>query len=127
MTTSVGAFAFSYIYNTFFVPGSCPFDISMINLPILAKLDVKDGSLGLDVKPKDQHLTFTAELSAARGAEKFLGHNGKGMYLTYFSGQLLPISENVMKGFSVAALTTSNNFTAPGMVPGATTAAAAVV
>ncbi|KAI8712348.1 hypothetical protein NCS52_01332600 [Fusarium sp. LHS14.1] len=125
LTTSVGAFAFSYIYNTFVVPGSCPFDISMINLPIFAKLDVKDG------------------------AEKFLGGNGKGLYLTYFSGQLLPISEpitnatwnkgritfdaffpftgNVMKGLSVAALTTSNNFTAPGMVPGATIAAPAVI
>ncbi|RSL73047.1 hypothetical protein CEP53_000836 [Fusarium sp. AF-6] len=149
LTTSVGAFAFSYIYNTFVVPGSCPFDISMINLPIFAKLDVKDGSMGLDVKPKDQYLTFTADISAAAGAEKFLGGNGKGLYLTYFSGQLSPISEpianvkwnkgritfdsffpfteNVMKGLSVAALTTSNNFTAPGMVPGATIAAPAVI
>lgn len=149
LTTSVGAFAFSYIYNTFVVSGSCPFDISMINLPIFAKLDVKDGSMGLDVKPKDQYLTFTADISTAGGAEKFLGGNGKGLYLTYFSGQLLPISEpitnvkwnkgrinfdaffpfteNVMKGLSVAALTTSNNFTAPGMVPGATIAAPAVI
>ncbi|RSM02404.1 hypothetical protein CEP52_008038 [Fusarium oligoseptatum] len=124
LTTSVGAFAF------------------FLHLQ-------HDGSMGLDVKPKDQYLTFTADISAAGGAEKFLGGNGKGLYLTYFSGQLLPISEpitnvkwnkgritfdaffpfteNVMKGLSVAALTTSNNLTAPGMVPGATIAAPAVI
>ncbi|KAH6880364.1 hypothetical protein B0T10DRAFT_463924 [Thelonectria olida] len=149
LTTSVGAFAYSYIYNTFVVPGSCPFDLSEINLPIFAKLDVKDGSMGLDVKPKDQQLTFTADLSAVRAADSFMGRNGDGLFLTYFSGQLLPISEpitnvkwnrgritfdaffpftdNIMQGLSVAALTTSNNFSSPVMVPNATIAAPAVI
>lgn len=149
LTTSVGAFAYSYIYNTFVVPGSCPFDLAMINLPIFAKLDVKDGSMGLDVKPMDQDLTFIADLSAARAADGFVGGTGDGLYITYFSGQQLPISEpiknvewnkgritfdaffpftdNVMQGLSVAALTTSNNFSSPVMVPNATIAAPAVI
>ncbi|KAF4465673.1 late sexual development [Fusarium albosuccineum] len=149
LTTSVGAFAYSYIYNNFVVPGSCPFDLSMINLPIFAKLDVKDRTMGMDVKAMDQKLTFTADVGAVKGAEKFVGGKGDGLFLTYFSGQLLPISEpitnvkwnkgritfdaffpfeeNVMQGLSVAALTTANNFSSPLMVPGATIAAPAII
>ncbi|KAM5350842.1 hypothetical protein ACJ41O_007347 [Fusarium nematophilum] len=149
LTTSVGAFAFSYIYNNFVIPGSCPFDISTINLPIFAKLDVKDRSMGLDVRPRDQTLTFTTDLTNAKRAEKFIGGNGGGLFLTYFSGQLLPISEpvknvkwhrgritfdaffpfteNVMQGLTVAALTSGNNFTAPAMVTSATIAGPALI
>ncbi|ENH64774.1 hypothetical protein FOC1_g10000911 [Fusarium oxysporum f. sp. cubense race 1] len=144
LTTSVGAFAFSYIYNNFVVPGSCPFDISIINLPILAKLDVEDASKGFDVKPRDQILTFTSDITGIKNAERLVGGNGDGLFLTYFSGQLLPISEpisnvkwhkcritfdaffpfkeNVMQGLTVAALTTSSNFTAPAIITEATIA-----
>ncbi|EGU77676.1 hypothetical protein FOXB_11795 [Fusarium oxysporum f. sp. conglutinans Fo5176] len=144
LTTSVGAFAFSYIYNNFVVPGSCPFDISIINLPILAKLDVEDASKGFDVKPRDQILTFTSDITGIENAERLIGGNGDGLFLTYFSGQLLPISEpisnvkwhkghitfdaffpfkeNVMQGLTVAALTTSSKFTAPAMITEATIA-----
>lgn len=149
LTTSVGAFAFSYIYNNFVIPGSCPFDISIINLPIFAKLDAKDYSKGLDIKPNDQTLAFTTDLTNIEKAEMFIGGKGDGLFLTYFSGQLLPISEpiknvkwhkgritfdaffpfkeNVMQGLTVAALTTPNNFTAPAMVTGTTIAGPALI
>ena len=149
LTTSVGAFAFSYIYSNFVVPGSCPFDISMIDLPIFAKLDVKGRSAGMNVLPKDQTLTFTADISEAKDSKKYIGGTGQDLFLTYFSGQLLPISEpitnvtwhggritfdaffpfqqNVMQGLSIASLTTSNNFTAPGQVANATLAAPALI
>jgi hypothetical protein len=148
MTTNVGSFAFSFLQR-FVVPGSCSFNISDIPVPIFARLDVEDKSKGLDVQPKDQTLTFSADLSGVEAAKKHVGGKGDGLFITYFSGQLLPISEpvsnvkwdgskvtvdaffpftaNVMQGLSVASLTTSANFSNAGAVPNTTLAAPALI
>ncbi|EQL03596.1 sexual development protein [Ophiocordyceps sinensis CO18] len=148
LTTSVGPFLFSFVNNNFVVPNSCPFDVKALGIPIFTQLIVEDPSKGMDVKPEDQTLTFTADLG--NDAEKHRGGKGEGLFITYFSGQLLPISvpvqnakwgnnskmtfealfpfeENIMQGLSIAALTTSNNFTDPDAVPAATLAAPALI
>jgi hypothetical protein len=149
LTTNVGPFAYSFVNNNFVVPNSCPFDVTAFGIPIFTQLNVEGASVALALKPEDQVLTFSADLSTVQSAAKFSTGNGDGLFITYFSGQLLPISvpvqnfkwnggkvtlsaafpfeENIMFGLSVAALTAGNNFTSPDAVPAATLAAPALI
>lgn len=149
LTTNVGPFGFSFVNNNFVVPGSCPFDVTALGIPIFTQLNVEGGSVALAVKPEDQWLNFSADLSSVSTAAKFSNGNSDGLFVTYFSGQLLPISvpiknfkwnggkvsfqaffpfdENIMFGLSVAALTDGSNFTSPDAVPAATLAAPALI
>ncbi|KAG6359519.1 hypothetical protein INS49_013040 [Diaporthe citri] len=146
LTTSVAAFAFSALQG--FVD-SCPFDVTQIHIPIFPPLSVVTGSGGLDVEAKDQALAFEADLSSVEGAEKYVGGNGDGLFITYLTGQNLPVSQpvtkvswdgkkikfeasfpfsaNVMEGLSVAALTTKADFATPGDVVTATLAAPGLI
>lgn len=146
LTTSVAAFAFSVLQG--FVD-TCPFDVKQINIPIFTPLSVLSGSGGLDVEAKDQQLSFQADLADVKDAAKYMGGQGDGLYVTYLTGQNLPISEavtsvswdgskikfeanfpfsaNVMDGLSVAALTTKGDFSTPGDVVKATLAAPGLI
>lgn len=150
LTTSTAAFAFSALNQLFVV--SCPFDLDEINLPILAPLAVVSGDGGANVTAEDQTLQFRADLSdCARdeAASKYVGSKGEGLFVTYLTGQNLPISEpvsnitwdgntatfeaffpfeaNVMEGLSIAALTTSGNFSSADAVVNATLAAPGLI
>lgn len=149
LTTSVGAFAYSFLNNNVIVPGSCPYDVNAFGIPIFQQLKVKGGPIALAVKPEDQTFDFSADLSTVKGASKFSNGDSTGLFVTYFSGQLLPISvpvknfkwnggkvtfqaafpfeENIMFGLSVAALTDGNNFAGPDDVPAKTLAAPALI
>ncbi|KAL7793879.1 hypothetical protein V8C37DRAFT_377703 [Trichoderma ceciliae] len=149
LTTNVGPFAFSYVINNFVIPNSCPFDVTALEIPIFTQLNVGGASAALAVQPEDQWLNFSADLKTVKSAAKFSNGNSDGLFITYFSGQLLPISvpvknfkwnggkvtfkaffpfeENIMFGLSVAALTDGSNFTNPDDVPAATLAAPALV
>lgn len=146
LTTSVAAFAFSKLQG--FVD-SCPFDVTQINIPIFPALSVVTGSGGLDVEAQDQSLAFEADLEGVQDAEKYIGGNGDGLYITYLTGQNLPISvpvtnvswdgktikleasfpfsANVMEGLSVAALTTKGDFASADDVVAATLAAPGLI
>lgn len=146
LTTSVAAFAFSALQA--FVD-SCPFDVSQIDIPIFPPLSVLGGSGGLDVEPKDQTLSFEADLTGVEGAEKYMGGGGDGLYVTFLTGQNLPVSQpvtnvswdgktikfgaqfpfvaNLMDGLSVAALTAGAGFSTPGDVVTATLAAPGLI
>lgn len=148
LTTSIAPFAFSAL-QSFVVPGSCPFPLSTINIPIFKPLNVISGNTGQDVDARDQHLTFSADLTSVSTAVKYVGGDGSGLFITYLTGQQLPISEpvqnvhwkgnqitfeaffpytaNVMDGLSIAALTTSSNFTGPDDIPAATLAAPGLI
>ncbi|KAK3331524.1 hypothetical protein B0H66DRAFT_573156 [Apodospora peruviana] len=148
LTTNVAEFAFSALQQ-FIVPGSCPFDVKTIGLPIFPPLQVLTANGGADIETRNQYLTFKADLTGIEAAKKFYGGDGKGLFVTYFSGQLLPFSvpvqnvkwagevvtfdallpyeENDMDGLSVASLTTADKFAAPGEVVGATLAAPGLV
>lgn len=147
LTTNVAAFLFSNLQQ-YIVPGSCPFDLKEIKLPIFPDLQVLSGKGGIDVPAKDQKLSFRADLSKSAAADAYVG-KAEGLYVTYFSGQLLPISvpienvkwtgrvasfdaafpfvKNEMVGLSIASLTTKNSFAAPGEVVGATLAAPGLI
>ncbi|KAJ9143487.1 Sexual development protein [Pleurostoma richardsiae] len=146
LTTSVAAYAFSALQQ--FV-ASCPFALSEIDLPIFPPLSVVSGSAGANVTPCDQNLTFSADLSGVAGADGYVGGSGEGLWITYLSGQLVPISEpvinvqwdgsvatfdalfpfeeNVMEGLSIAALTTCGNFSNPDDLPASTLAAPGLI
>lgn len=149
LTTSVGPFAYSFINNNFIVPGSCPYDVTAFGIPIFTQLNVNGNSVALALKPDDQTLDFSADLSTVQAASKYSNGDSTGLFITYFSGQLLPISvpvqnfkwnggkvtfqaafpfeDNIMFGLSIAALTAGNNFTSPDAVPAATLAAPALI
>lgn len=148
LTTSVAAYAWSALQG-FVVPGSCPFPLSNIDIPIFTPLSVVSGDAGANVDARDQTLTFSADLTGVAAAAKYAGGNGNGLFLTYLTGQQLPVSEpvqnvqwkgdqvtfeaffpftaNVMDGLSIAALTTSSNFTGPDDLPAATLAAPGLI
>ncbi|KIH89320.1 sexual development protein [Sporothrix brasiliensis 5110] len=147
LTTSVAPFAFSALQE--FVV-SCPFDIkATIPIPIFPTLAVAGGG---DVTPLNQNLTFGADLTGVAAAAPFLGNPdaaAKGLFVTYFSGQNLPLSvpihdvnfhgnaisfqaefpysANVLDGLTIASLTTSSNFANPDAVPAATLAAPGLI
>ncbi|ROV95659.1 hypothetical protein VMCG_07550 [Cytospora schulzeri] len=147
LTTSVAAFAFSSLQQ--FVD-NCPFDSSEIDIPIFPPLSVLSGMGGADVDARDQKIKFEADLSDVDAEiDKHIGGDGHGLYITYLTGQNLPISEpvsevswdgkvirfealfpfteNVMEGLSIAALTTSGNFSAADDLPSATIAAPGLI
>lgn len=151
LTTSVASFAFSVLQD--FVV-ECPFDQTdrnLINIPIFPTITVLSGDGGANVSPKDQTLEFSADLtSAPAGWEKYKEDScDEELFVTYFTGQNLPVSEpvlgasfegnvitfkanfpfseNIMEGLSIGALTTSGNFSGPDDVPAATLAAPALI
>lgn len=144
LTTSVASFAWTALQQ-FVVPGSCPFDLNAIPIPLHAPLMLQNAK----VEAKDQVLTFTADLSNVQAAQAYVGKTTCQLFITYFNGQLLPISvpisnirwngglmtfdapfpftENIMEGLSIAALTSGNNFASPDDVPAQTWAAPALI
>ncbi|KND91796.1 hypothetical protein TOPH_03468 [Tolypocladium ophioglossoides CBS 100239] len=147
LTTVPAPFAWSAL-QMFIVPGSCPFPLSNINLPIFPPLMTNGGPVAA-IEPQDQTLSFAADLSGSPAAQPFVNGNGSNLFLTYTTGQQLPISvpitnvkwsgshisfqaqfpysENVMQGFSHAALTTSNKFESANAVVNSALAGPAVI
>lgn len=146
LTTSTAAFAFSALQG--FV-AECPFDVARsIDLPIFPALAVVSGDGGADVAPQDQTLTFRADLGGDANATAVTG-DLEGLFITYLTGQNVPVSEpvtkgssegsvvtvearfpfseNVMQGLSIAALTTRGDFASADDVPGATLAAPGLI
>jgi hypothetical protein len=147
LTAVPAPFAWSAL-QMFIIPGSCPFPLSNINLPIFPPLMTNGGAVAA-IEPKDQTLSFSADLSSSAAAAPFVNGDGSNLFLTYTTGQQLPISvpitnvkwtgslicfeaqfpyvENVMHGFSHAALTTSNKFDSPNAVVSSALAGPAVI
>ncbi|KAK7228848.1 hypothetical protein V2G26_001018 [Clonostachys chloroleuca] len=140
-------FAFSAL-QLFVVPGSCPFPLSNINLPIFPALATNGGPVAV-IQPNDQTLSFSADLSTSEAAKQYIGGDGSGLYLTYTTGQqqpfsvsitnvqwqgsvisfdaVFPYSANQMDGFSHGALTTTNNPSSFDALVQCTLAAPAVI
>jgi hypothetical protein len=134
LTTVPAPFAWSALQG-FVVPNSCPFPLSNINLPIFPPLAVNGGAIA-SLEPRDQTLSFSADLSNSAAAKPYIGKDN--LFITYTTGQQLPVSlpitdvkwkgdkisfkaqfpfaEHVMQGFSHAALTTSNKIASAGAV-----------
>ncbi|OAA69731.1 late sexual development protein [Cordyceps fumosorosea ARSEF 2679] len=147
LTAIPAAFIFSAL-QPFIVPGSCPYPLTNIDLPILPPLAV-NGGLIATVEPKDQRLSFAADLTDAKNATAFAGSDGAELWLTYTTGQQKPISvatdnvkwndkkisfeadfpfqKNVMVGLSHAALTTAKDFQTVDDIVGSTLAAPAII
>lgn len=128
LTTVPAPFAWSAL-QAFVVPGSCPFPLSNINLPIFPALEVNGGAIA-SVEPRDQTLSFSADVSGSEAAKAHVGRDN--LFATYTTGQQLPISvaitdvewsgsrisfkapfpfsKFVMQGFSHVALTTGDTF-----------------
>lgn len=147
LTTVPGPFAWSAL-QAFVVPNSCPFPLSNINLPIFPGIMTNGGAIAL-IDPKDQTLSFTSDLSGSQAAKPFVGGDGSGLWMTYTTGQQLPIpvpitnvkwqgsvisfqanfpyQANVMGGFSHGALTTSNSSQNADAVVNSALAAPAII
>ncbi|CAH0059568.1 unnamed protein product [Clonostachys solani] len=147
LTTVPPPFAFSAL-QLFVVPGSCPFPLSNINLPIFPTLATNGGPVAL-IQPNDQTLSFQADLSTSEAAKQYIGGDGSGLYMTYTTGQqqpfsvsitnvqwqgsvisfsaTFPFSSNQMNGFSHGALTTTNNPSSLDALVQCTLAAPAVI
>lgn len=147
LTTVPGPFAFSALLQNFVVPDSCPYSLSEINLPTFPAILTNGGPIAV-IQPEDQTLTFQADLSG-KAASGYVGGNGKGLFLTYTTGQQIPFSveldnvkwkgstitfeanfpyeEYVMHGFSHAAITTCNEFSDADSVVEAALAGPAVI
>ncbi len=117
-------------------------------MPILPALTVNGGPVAA-IEPKDQRLSFSADLTDAVDKKTYVGSDGSKLWLTYTTGQQKPISvpitnvkwtgnkisfdadfpfeKNVMMGFSHAALTTSANFASVDDLVCATLAAPALI
>ncbi|CAK7224773.1 hypothetical protein SBRCBS47491_005666 [Sporothrix bragantina] len=147
LTTSIAEFAFSALQD--FVV-SCPFDVaSTIPIPIHPTIAVVGGG---EVSAQDQTLTFTADLTNVAAAAPYIGNAAacnSGLWVTYLTGQDLPVSkqvsnaswngnvlsfsaefpfnEFVMEGLSIGALTTAGSFASPDAVGAATLAAPALI
>lgn len=159
LTTSTAPFALGALLQGFVA--ACPFDVAQsIDIPVFPALDVVVGGGGSgnggggsdDVAPQDQTLTFRADLGSA-GAGAGAGQavvDLDGLFVTYLTGQNVPVSErvtkasrgeggvvtvearfpfaeNVMQGLSIAALTTRGGFASADDVPGATLAAPGLI
>lgn len=147
LTAVPAPFAWSAL-QLFVVPGSCPYPLSNINLPIFPPLSVNGGPVAL-IEPGDQILTLSADLSTSAAAKPFIGGTGEGLYATFTTGQQAPASiplcnarwtgnvitfevnfpytDLVAHGFSHVALTTSSNFTTADDVPNAALAGPGVI
>jgi hypothetical protein len=144
LTNVPPAFAWSAL-QLFVVPGSCPFDLAQIALPIFPGLNVNGGPIAV-LTPNDQTVTFSADLHGCKEAET---QQTDGLFVTFVTGQQLPLSveaKNVKwdgtvvtleadfpfsaleaQGFSHASLTTSGNFSDVASIPDATLAAPGVI
>ncbi|KAJ3490065.1 hypothetical protein NLG97_g5857 [Lecanicillium saksenae] len=100
-------------------------------LPIFPPL-MTNGQPVAALEAKDQKLSFSADLSKSEAAKRYTGSDGEYLFLIYTTGQRKPVpmeisnvkwdgmmtnfeaefpfTENVMNGFSHAALTTGNVF-----------------
>ncbi|KAK4672050.1 hypothetical protein QC764_611060 [Podospora pseudoanserina] len=149
LTTNVGAFGWSALQQ--FVV-SCPFNIGEIEIPIFPPLEVAHVKGGQTIEPRDQRLSFVANLTGSSEAEQLINETSPDLFVTYFSGQLLPISvpiedvewfgennaqlrfeaefpfeENILVGLTIAALTSKDNFTTYGEVVEVTIAAPGLI
>ncbi|GKT41586.1 uncharacterized protein ColSpa_01767 [Colletotrichum spaethianum] len=142
LTTSIAPFAFSAL-QAFIVPGSCSFKMSQIDIPTFAPLRVAQMQAG-EVEAKNQMLSFEVNLRELVTAGRFLGKDKAPLYVTYLSGQNVPLSvpvanpkwegaqitfdaefpfeKNSMYGLSIAALTYESQFTNPDDIAKATLA-----
>ncbi|KAK8149473.1 vesicle coat component [Beauveria asiatica] len=147
LTAVPAAFAFSAL-QMFVVPGSCPYPLSNIDLPIFPPMMI-NGQAVAALEAKDQKLSFSADLGKSEQAKKYFGGDGKDLFLTYTTGQQkpisleisnvkwesgmisfdadFPVSENVMNGFSHAALTTGNVFESADDVANSTLAGPGII
>ena len=145
LTTVPPEFAFSALQN-FIV--SCPFAISEIAIPVIPGIMVNGAVIGT-LAAKDQTVTYTADLTSSGAAAKYVGGNGDGLFLTYTSGQLLPIpvpitnvkwsgkvvtfdatfpyAEYVLDGFTHGALTVGKTFADASAVAPAALAGPALI
>lgn len=144
LTTVPAPFAWSAL-QLFVVPGSCPFDLKEINLPIFPSLNINGGPVAA-LKAEDQELTFSAKLAGSEAAKE---KKTTGLYITYVTGQQLPYSvpaqdvqwegdeiklkakfpfrELVAEGFSHASLTTAKDFPNADAIVKSTLAAPGVI
>lgn len=147
LTFVPGAYAWS-ILQLGVVPGSCPYDLAEIDLPIFPGLEVNGDTVAV-IEPVDQTLTFRADLKDFAAAEEYIGCGADKIFLTYTAGQELPFSvevedlewdgtvvtfkaffpyeEHVMGGFSHAAITTCKDIESRDYVVENTLAAPAVI
>ena len=149
LTTSIAPFAFSALQQ-FIV--ECPFSLDNIGkIPIFPPLAVKTGDAGANVEPRDQTITFSADLSGYAPAKPYYG-KCDGLFITYFTGQdapnsnpisnchwsgkdnaevtfeaNFPFNELVMEGLSIASLTYKKDFPNPDAVAAATLAAPGLI
>lgn len=145
LTYVPAAFAWSAL-QLFVVPGSCPYDLSKIALPIFPGLNVNGGTIAV-VEGKDQTLTFTATLD--EDCHEAKNKQTEGLYITFVAGQQVPISvpaKNVhweghhftaeadfpyedllADGFSHASLTNAKDFASADAIVANTLAAPAVL
>ncbi|TDZ13349.1 hypothetical protein C8035_v004413 [Colletotrichum spinosum] len=143
LTTSIAPFAFSAL-QSFVVRDSCPFKMSQINIPTFAPLHVVEMAGEGEVEPRDQVLSFNVDLREVVTAGRFLGKDAGGLFVTYLSGQNVPLSvpvkngkwtgsriefqadfpftNNSMWGLTIAALTFDGKFAAAGDIPKSTLA-----
>lgn len=130
LTAVPAPFAYSAL-QMFIVPGSCPYELSSIDLPIFPPLMVNEQPVAA-LEAKDQKLSFAADLGDSEHAKKYIGGSGENLFLTYTNGQQKPVSldisnvkwdgnkisfgadfpfeKNVFNGLTHAALTTGNYF-----------------
>ncbi|KAL0934917.1 sexual development protein [Colletotrichum truncatum] len=97
LTTSIAPFAYSAL-QSFVVKDSCPFKLSEIDIPLFAPLNVLQMAQAGEVKAKDQMLSFTVDLREIVTAGRFLGKDPGGLFVTYLSGQNVPLSVPVKNG-----------------------------
>jgi hypothetical protein len=143
LTTNAAPFAWSVLQG--FV-NSCPYDRSLINIPIFPALTVNGGAS--NVSAADQTLHFTANLTGVAAAQSYVGGSGTGLFATYFIGQnivseavsnvkwtgnvisfdaVFPFIENHAEGLTIASLTTASGFTDVDAVPAKTLAAPGLI
>ncbi|KAK3185564.1 hypothetical protein K4F52_005664 [Lecanicillium sp. MT-2017a] len=140
-------FAWSAL-QMFIKPGSCPFDLGEIALPIFPPIMANGGPIAA-IEPEDQELSFEADLKKMPDAQKYINTDAEELSLTYMTGQQLPITvplknvmwcgtkiqfkadfpyeKHVMRGLSHGALTKGDGFNDSMAVVEATIAAPAII
>nr|POF17550.1 hypothetical protein CFP56_12964 [Quercus suber] len=128
-TASTRDWLFSLLEQSFIQPGT---DQNKINIPVKFPMAVTNTA----IQPVDQTLHFAVNLKPQTGNNYSFANvdwDPKHLYVTYISGQNVPVSKpiqavtmangvlsfsaafpaytNIMDGFVLAALTTTNNFT----------------
>lgn len=93
LTYVPAAFAWSTL-KLFVVPGSCPFPLNNVDLPIFSALFVNGGPIA-GIKAETQTLKFRPDLKGTKAA----ANKETKLFITYTSGQQLSIS---IKGGNVS-------------------------